>query len=107
LAADGTLIKADFQLAGGSSVLFDVVFVALSEEGAKALLDEAAALSWVHDAFAHCKVIGATKSAQPLLEAAGVRPDNGILVGSDPDDFLATAAKGRVWSREPKVRQVY
>jgi hypothetical protein len=29
VAADGQLIEADFQLAGGPSVLFDAVFVAL------------------------------------------------------------------------------
>jgi catalase len=61
----------------------------------------------VHDAFAHCKVIGATEAAQPLLDAAGVIPDEGVLVGTDADAFLDTAAKGRIWDREPKVRTVY
>jgi Catalase len=107
VGSNGKLIEADFQLAGGSSVLFDAVFVALSEQGAKMLLGEAAALSWAHDAFAHCKVIGATEPAQTLLDAAGVRTDEGVLIGSDADSFLSAAAKGRVWSREPKVRTIY
>jgi catalase len=100
-------IEADFQLAGGPSVLFDAVFVAISDEGAKMLLKEAAAIAWVHDAFAHCKVIGATKGAEPLLKAAGVVADSGVLLGGGADAFVKTAANGRVWDREPKVRTIY
>lgn len=107
VASDGKLIEGDFQLAGGSSVLFDTVFVVISEGGAETLQKEASAIAWVHDAFAHCKVIGATKAAQSLLDAAGVVPDEGVLVGNDPDAFLTTAAKGRIWDREPKVKTIY
>lgn len=105
-AADDQIIKADFQLAGGSSVLFDAVYIDLSEQGAKTLSTEAAAVAWVHDAYAHCKVIGATAEAKPLLKAAGVIVDEGVIVG-DPSLFLTTAAKGRVWEREPTVRTMY
>ncbi len=104
---DGKVIEADFQLAGGASVLFDAVFVALSEEGCASLLDEAAAVAWVHDAFAHCKVIGATSEAGPLLDKAGVQPDEGVLIGGKPKAFVDTAANGRIWPREPKVRTIY
>jgi catalase len=107
LTADGQLLSADFQLAGGSSVLFDAVFVALSEEGAMELSTEAAAVAWVHDAFAHCKVIGATNEAKPLMDAAGVISDQGVIVDSNSNPFLTTAAKGRIWEREPKVRKIY
>ena len=106
-AANGTTIEADFQLAGGSSVLFDAVVVAVSAEGAAMLRKEAAAVAWVHDAFAHCKVIGATRAAQALLDAAGVVPDEGVLVGAAAEQFVTTAAQGRVWDREPKVRTIY
>ncbi len=106
-AADGETIAGHFQLAGGSSVLFDAVFVALSAEGCEALLNEAAAVAWVHDAFAHCKVIGATPDAQPLLDKAGVVADAGVLVGTKPKAFVDAAAGGRVWDREPKVRTVF
>jgi catalase len=105
--ADGKLIEADFQLAGGASVLFDHVFLALSEEGATALAAEAAAVAWVHDAFQHLKVIGATPDARPLLDKAGVLMDEGIIVGADLDAYLAAAAKGKVWQREPKVRTIF
>jgi catalase len=107
MSANEELIEGDFQLAGGSSVLFDAVFVALSEDGAEVLLKEAAAIAWVHDAFAHCKVIGATEASRPLLEAAGVTPDEGVLIGRDTEEFLVAAANGRVWNREPTVRTIY
>ncbi len=68
VAANGDLIEADFQLAGGSSVLFDAVFVVLSDDAGTLLSTEAAAVAWVHDAFAHLKVIGAIAGAQALLD---------------------------------------
>ena len=106
-AADGRLLEADFQLAGGSSVLFDAVYVALSEEGGKLLSTEAAAVAWVHDAFQHLKVIGATPGAQALLDAAGVVADAGVLVDSDAPAFITKAAGGRIFDREPTVRTVF
>jgi catalase len=105
--ADGKLLEADFQLAGGSSVLFDCVYVALSKEGAQLLSTEAAAVGWVHDAFAHLKVIGASGSAKALLDAAGVVPDAGVLIGGAAGAYLAVAAKGRIYDREPTVRTVF
>ena len=107
VAADGSQIEGDFQLAGGSSVLFDTVFVALSEKGAELLSSEAAAVAWVHDAFAHLKVIGATNGSQTLLNKAGVIPDAGVLIGADSATYLKRAAEGRVWDREPKVRTIF
>ena len=105
--ADGKMLDADFQLAGGPSVLFDAVFLALSADATQMLAKEAAAVSWVHDAFAHLKVIGATAPAQPLLTAAGVVPDAGILVGTGAEAYLNTAAQGRIWAREPSVRTIF
>ncbi|MGI4831024.1 MAG: catalase [Janthinobacterium lividum] len=107
VAADGRTIEADFQLAGGPSVLFDAVYVALSESGAKLLSTEAAAVSWVHDAFTHLKVIGTSTASQPLLKAAGVVADAGVLTGGAPEAYLAAAANGRIYDREPFVRTTY
>jgi catalase len=110
IAGDGSTIEADFQLAGGPSVLFDAIFLALSEDGGSMLAQEAAAVSFVHDAFAHLKVIGATVGAKALLDKAGVVSDEGILSirkSETIDRFLARAAKGRIWEREPTVRTVY
>ncbi len=105
--SDGQMIEADFQLAGGASVLFDSVFVAISQEAAEMLSTEAAAVAWVHDAYQHLKVIGATTGAQGLLDQAGVVPDEGVVMGTDPGAFLQTASGGRIWKREPNVRNVF
>ena len=106
-AADGTMVTGDFQLAGGPSVLFDTVFVALSAEGAAMLSKESAAKDWVSDAYSHLKVMGATADAKKLLDKCGVEPDAGVLMGTDVEGFLKTAAAGRVFDREPEVRTVY
>jgi len=106
-ASDGTIIEADYQLAGGSSVLFDAVYVLLSKEGATKLSTEGAAVAWVHDAFVHLKVMGASSTAKPLLDAAGVVKDAGIVIGDDHKTFLNKASEGRIWSREAGVRSVF
>jgi catalase len=101
--SDGTLLKADAQLAGYPSVLADAVAIVLSEEGCAQLLNEAAAVQFVMDAFGHLKAIAHTPEAQALLDKAGVVPDDGVLpVGSG---FAAAAAK-RYWAREPGVRML-
>ena len=92
--ADGKLIEADFQLAGGSSVLFDAVFVTLDETGAATLSREAAAVAWVHDAYSHCKVVGATPESKQLIDSAGVIPDEGIITGKDAAIFSRRRKKG-------------
>ncbi|NPD68990.1 catalase (plasmid) [Lichenicola cladoniae] len=106
-SSDGGKIRADFQLAGGPSVLFDTVVLALSKEGAAMLAREAAAVAFVHDAFAHLKVIGHTDGAKYLMEKAGVVPDAGVVRLAKPEAFLAAASKGRIWDREPSVRSVF
>ncbi|MBI1684513.1 catalase [Caulobacter hibisci] len=99
--ADGTLIPADGQLAGTPSVTVGAIALVLSEDGCAALLKEAAAVQFVMDAFGHLKAIGASDAAKPLLDKAGVEPDDGVTdLGAD---FLAAAVK-RFWDREPKVR---
>ena len=107
---DGSKLVADFQMAGGPSVLFDTVAVLTSEAGTTALLGEAAAVAWIHDAFAHLKVIAHSAEAQPLFDAAGVITDAGIVPLAAADDaatYSELAGAGRIWAREPSVRTVY
>ena len=99
--ADGSKLKADAQLAGYPSVFCDAVALALSAEGCAALVKEAAAVQFVMDAFGHCKAIGHTPEAQPLLDKAGVEPDAGVVPLAD--GFVAAAGR-RFYAREPKVR---
>ena len=107
--SDGTAQAADYQLQGGPSVLFDAIIVAASKDGAAQLLNEAAAVNFVHDAFAHLKVIGHSPASQPLLDKAGVVKDAGVLsLGKTAGaTFLKGAAAGRIWEREPSVRTVF
>ncbi len=71
------------------------------------LSTEAAAVGWVHDAFAHLKVIGATAGSQALLDAAGVVADEGVLVDPKPAAYLDGVANGRIYEREPNVRTIF
>jgi catalase len=101
---DGKTLKADGQLAGSPSVIFDAVAVVLSDAGCKRLLNDSAAIDFVHNAFVHLKAIGFVAAAKPLLDKAGVKPDAGVVdVGGGPDGFLPPA-RTRQWDREPKVR---
>lgn len=108
-AADGSLIAAKHMIDGGPSVLFDAVALILSEEGAERLTGEAAARDFVADAFAHCKFIGFTSGAVPLLQKAGVDPeaDEGMIGLDDPKaitGFIESCRKLRLWSREMAVK---
>ena len=103
--ADGTLLPADGQLAGTPSVMFDAIAVVLSAAGAQMLCNEAAALDFVSNAFAHLKAIAANPGAQALLDKANVAPDAGVLAADDAKAFIAAAAT-RQWAREPAVRML-
>ncbi|MGN6279536.1 MAG: catalase [Sphingomonas sp.] len=101
--ADGSMRKADGQLLGSPSQIFDAVALVLSEEGCKALMNEGAAVQFVMDAFGHLKAIGASEAARPLLDKAGVKSDDGVTgLG---DDFVKAAAK-RFYDREPGLRML-
>ena len=100
---DGSSAKADAQLAGTPSVVFDAVALVLSKEGALALTQEAAAVDFVRDAYGHLKAIGFTSDAGSLLTAARAEKDPSVLELGDVSDFIE-AAKSRQWNREPHVR---
>ncbi|HUS31649.1 MAG TPA: catalase [Kofleriaceae bacterium] len=102
LAADGTQMPADHMILGAPSVLFDAVVVAPGAAALPTLMIESAAKQWVFDAFTHCKVIGVVGAAQPLLDAAGVMPDDGIvaITGKSLDAYVARVKQGRIWTRE-------
>ncbi len=101
---DGAQLKADGQLAGTPSVIFDAVAVVLSEGGCAELLNDGAALDFGNNAFSHLKAIGFTKEAWPLLDKAGVVEDDAVheLKGS-LEAFIASA-RTRFWQREENVR---
>jgi catalase len=108
-ASDGTVIPAKHMIDGAPSVLFDAVALVLSEEGAERLTGEAAARDFVADAFSHCKFIGFTKGAVPLIIKAGVDPevDEGLIELNSPRSiaaFIESCRKLRLWGRESSVK---
>ncbi|MER8574372.1 catalase [Mesorhizobium sp. M1338] len=108
-ASDGTKIIAKHMIDGGSSVLFDAVALLLTEEGAELLTGEAAAQDFVADAYAHCKFIGFTPGAVPILAKAGVDPvaDEGLIPltdGNTAGTYVEACRKLRLWAREARVK---
>lgn len=108
-AADGSWIAGRHMIDGGPSVLFDAVALVLSEEAAERLAAEAAARDFVADAFAHCKFIGHTHGATPLLRKAGIEPgtDDGLIAldgKGAATSFVASCRKLRLWGREMAVK---
>jgi catalase len=101
--ADGSLRKAQGQLLGTPSQLFDAVALVLSDDGAKLLVKEGAAIQFVMDAFGHLKAIGANAAAKPLLDKAGIDPDEGV---TDLGKGFIAAAKKRFFDRESNVRML-
>ncbi len=102
--AKGEHVPAQQKVEGGPSVLYDAVAVMVSKDGAETLATSHAAKTFVADAFAHLKFIAHSDTAQPLLEAAGVTPDAGVMpVAGKPDAqaFIEACAKLRHWDRIP------
>ncbi len=101
--SDGKKLKADGQLAGTPSVLFDAVASILMPPEGEKLAKDSAAVGWFGDAYAHLKAIAACKGTQVILNKAGVEKDAGVVDIDDVQRFIAQA-KTRQWDREPKVR---
>ena len=102
----GKKLKADGQLAGTPSVVFDAVALVLSEAGCAELTKEGAAIDFVAHAFGHLKAIGYTAEAQPLLDKANVEPDDGVVDLADGAEAWLAPASTRQWDREPKIRML-
>ena len=99
----GGTLKADGQLAGSPSVLFDAVAALLMPDRAAMLAKDAGAVQWFADAYAHCKTIAACGGTREhLLPKANVEIDAGV---PKFEDFMKVGAV-RHWDREPKVRDL-
>ena len=103
LAVKGGELKADGQLAGTPSVMFDAIAAILTRNEAEKLAKDVGAIAWFADAWFHCKTIAACDGTREhLLPKANIEPDAGVI---DPADFV-TAGVARHWDREPKVRDL-
>jgi catalase len=101
---DATLLPADQMVGGGPSVLYDAVAIVTSADGAAALAALPPAKDFVSDAHAHCKHVGHTADAVPLLAAAGVADtmDDGyheLTTKRTATAFLAACRSLRWWAR--------
>lgn len=98
----GGALKADGQLAGSPSALFDAVAAILTPVAAEKLSKDGAAIQWLMDAYGHCKTIAHAEGAQVLLDKANVVPDDGVV---SIENFMTRGVK-RHWEREAKVRDL-
>jgi len=98
----GGTLKADGQLAGSPSVLFDAVASILTDEQAKLLSKQGAAVQWFMDAYGHCKTIAHDEATQQLLDKAGVEKDSGVVAIAK----FESVGTRRHWAREAKVRDL-
>ncbi len=98
----GGTLKADGQLAGSPSVLFDAIASVLMPDQAEKLAKDGAAVQWFMDAFGHCKTIAHCQGTKILLEKANVEPDEGVVA----IEAFMTVGTRRHWAREPNVRDL-
>ena len=68
-----------------------------------ALLKEGAAIDLAKDAFGHLKAIGHSAEAKPLLDKAGVVPDDGVVALWLAGAFLAEPDNSLSWERSRPV----
>jgi catalase len=108
--SDGKTLPADQRVEGGPSSLFDAVAIVASDDGAARLAGMGAAQDFLRDAFAHLKAIAYTGNLDGLFANAGLNEDDlddaciALAKRTDAGRFVETAAKGKFWEREPKVR---
>ena len=100
LKLNGGMLKANGQLAGSPSVMFDAVASILTPERAQKLASDGACVQWFMDAYAHCKTIAYCEGTKLILKKAGVEVDEGVV----PVEALKTTGVSRHWAREAKVR---
>jgi catalase len=101
--SDRTHLPGEAALDASPSCLFVAVAVLGSDEGVAPLLGDAAALSWLRDAWRHLKVIGLEARGQALAAAAGIGQDEAVVALSDGksvDALVACAAWGKHRARE-------
>jgi catalase len=120
---DGTELLVDFSLLTASSVLFDAVYVPGGSRSVAALAEERDAVTFVLEAYRHCKPIAATSEGIELLRACPGILDRkagngngdegspeGVVVSTAPASaaltqrFVDAIAAHRFWNRPRKNR---
>ncbi|HWA91183.1 MAG TPA: catalase [Rhizomicrobium sp.] len=110
--SNDAILSADQRVEGGPSPLFDAVAIIASDDGAARLAGMGAAQDFVRDAFAHLKTIGFTPNLSDLFAKAGLKEGDldesciALEKRADAGRFVDSAAQGKRWDREPKMRPV-
>ncbi|HEY4556314.1 MAG TPA: catalase, partial [Lysobacter sp.] len=84
----GERSAADGQLKGTPSVLFDAVAVLLTEESARRLCGESAAVEFVQNAFHHLKAIALDAGGRALFARTGLEADAAIVDADEVERFI-------------------
>jgi catalase len=107
--SNGKHLKANHQLDGAPSVVFDAVAIITSSSDVQKLINEPTARDFVSDAFAHFKFIAYVEEALPLFEKAGIRQelDQGCisLNKENVKKFFSQCGELRFWKRELKLSE--
>lgn len=98
--SDGSEICADESIEGAPSSLFDAIALVLTRETANELTKNKSVKDFISDAFHHCKAIGISSEARPLLDAAGIEKDDFIFELQGASDAFVSSVSKRLWSRE-------
>jgi catalase len=121
--AKGEAVKADFSFLTGSSVLVDAVYVPDGGTSVQALKQMPDAITFLDEAYKHCKAIAASGAGVELLVSAGVVDEPageaaktersgaqaGVVTSSDTGAgklsaaFIKAIAQHRHWEREPQA----
>ncbi len=107
-ASDGTAVKVDQSFLTAASVLFDAVFIPGGEKSIHALQNEPAVIEFINDAYKHCKAIAFQEEAEMLLHKTLAAKEkthkkdaqSGVLINSEPTEFIEAIAEHRFWKRE-------
>ena len=103
--SDGRAVAGDQMLKGGPSVLYDAVALVFGAKSGEEISKKPEARDFVADAFAHCKFIGFSPEALPLLDIAGIARtiDEGMIQLSNTANvskFVSLLGQLRLWKRE-------
>jgi catalase len=98
-------LTPDMTIDGGPSCLFDAVVLLPGQAEMPTLLNAAAAINWLRDAFGHLKAIGFNNAAQAMFGKAGLdaAAPGVVSLAKGVDEFIATAKEHKIWARDPLV----
>jgi catalase len=99
-----SLHRVDDRIGGAPSVLFDAIALL---PGRDDLTANPAAVAFVRDAYVHCKFIGWSEAATPLLTAAGLTGEEDealclLVKPADAQGFARACTALRHWHREDR-----